>query len=131
MALKDKDLSLSQREANGLKEDNERISRMYELMQNEAFNNIDKLKKNTPIVTGDQSTDKKPTNYNYNKLKDDKKAQPPANAVNGGKKTKNGWRVCGDNFGSSRDDFSNSNPKISGFDEGDSKDNHVTMKRYA
>lgn len=61
LGLKDKDLSLSHRETNGLKEDNERLSKMYQLVQNEAFNNIDKLKKNNPnpILSGDKSTDKK------------------------------------------------------------------------
>lgn len=35
--LKDKELSLSKKESQGLKEDNERIHRMYMLMQKEAF----------------------------------------------------------------------------------------------
>lgn len=42
--LKEKDLSLAKKEATGLLEDNERLNRMYLLMQKEAFNSVDKLK---------------------------------------------------------------------------------------
>ena len=42
--LKEKDLSLAKKEAAGLQEDNERLNRMYLLMQKEAFNSVDKLK---------------------------------------------------------------------------------------
>ena len=37
LGLKDKELALSKREIDGLKEDNDRIHRMYMLMQKEAF----------------------------------------------------------------------------------------------
>jgi len=43
--LKEKDLLLSRKEVAGLQEDNERINRMYLLMQKEAFHGVDKLKK--------------------------------------------------------------------------------------
>jgi hypothetical protein len=44
LELKDKDLFLAKKEASGLQEDNERLNRMYLLMQKEAFNSVDKLK---------------------------------------------------------------------------------------
>ena len=44
LELKDKDLVLARKEAGGLQEDNERLNRMYLLMQKEAFNSVDKLK---------------------------------------------------------------------------------------
>jgi len=60
LALRDKDLNLSQREAHGLKEDNERLNRMYQLVQKEAFNNLDKLKKTgSGYPLNSESTDKK------------------------------------------------------------------------
>lgn len=37
MTLKEKELALSKRETDGLREDNERIHRMYQLMSKEAF----------------------------------------------------------------------------------------------
>ena len=42
--LKEKDLYLAKKEAVGLQEDNERLNRMYLLIQKEAFNSVDKLK---------------------------------------------------------------------------------------
>jgi len=42
--LKEKDFILAKKEAAGLQEDNERLNRMYLLMQKEAFNSVDKLK---------------------------------------------------------------------------------------
>lgn len=48
---KEKDLGLSQRESKSLKEDNERISRMYQLVQKEAFNNVERLKKHVVTET--------------------------------------------------------------------------------
>lgn len=42
--LKEKDLYLAKKEAAGLQEDNERLNRMYLLIQKEAFNSVDKLK---------------------------------------------------------------------------------------
>lgn len=42
--LRDKDVALARREVGGLQEDNERLNRMYLLMQKEAFNSVDKLK---------------------------------------------------------------------------------------
>ena len=41
---KEKHLQLATKEAGGLKEDNERLNRMYQLMQKEAFNNVERLK---------------------------------------------------------------------------------------
>ena len=41
--LKEKSLQLAQKEAAGLHEDNERLNRMYQLMQREAFSGVDKL----------------------------------------------------------------------------------------
>ena len=43
--LKEKSLLLSQKESAGLHEDNERLNRMYQLIQKEAFSGVDKLKK--------------------------------------------------------------------------------------
>ena len=42
--LKEKDLYLAKKETSGLQEDNERLNRMYLLIQKEAFNSVDKLK---------------------------------------------------------------------------------------
>ena len=43
--LKEKDLNLAKREVAGLQEDNDRLNRMYLLMQKEAFHGVEKLKK--------------------------------------------------------------------------------------
>jgi len=47
--MKEKSLHLSQKEAAGLHEDNERLNRMYQLIQKEAFSGVDKLKKEKPV----------------------------------------------------------------------------------
>ena len=47
-ALKEKDLVLAKKEVAGLQEDNDRLNRMYLLVQKEAFNGVDKLKRNAP-----------------------------------------------------------------------------------
>ena len=60
---------LSKKEAGGLQEDNERLNRMYQVMQKEAFSGIDKLKKNAPT---DPSTQKK----GYQPLRNDNKPMP-------------------------------------------------------
>jgi hypothetical protein len=43
--LREKDLILAKKEVAGLQEDNDRLNRMYLLMQKEAFHGVDKLKK--------------------------------------------------------------------------------------
>ena len=45
LEMKEKDLKLVKKQVDGLQEDNERISKMYQLVQKEAFQGVDKLKK--------------------------------------------------------------------------------------
>ena len=52
-ALKEKDLNLARKEVAGLQEDNDRLNRMYLLIQKEAFNGVDKLKRNAPEPIGE------------------------------------------------------------------------------
>jgi len=40
MDMKEKTLILAKKEAAGLQEDNERLNRMYQLVQKEAFSNV-------------------------------------------------------------------------------------------
>jgi hypothetical protein len=49
--LKEKDLVLARKEVGGLQEDNERLNRMYQLVQKEAFNGVQKMHRaNNPVV---------------------------------------------------------------------------------
>lgn len=74
LSQKDKDLNLAQREAQGLKEDNERLSRMYQLVQKEAFTSFDRLKKGgSQAVINSEQTVKNSHAYQ------DNSAQPPSN----------------------------------------------------
>lgn len=86
---KEKDMNLSSRETQGLKEDNERLSRMYQLVQKEAFNNVDRLKKQGGALYTDQSTDKKA----YVQKNDNQSAMPP---TKGGH---NMWRDADEGIG--------------------------------
>jgi hypothetical protein len=42
--LREKDLNLARKEAAGMHEDNERLNRMYQILQKEAFYGVEKLK---------------------------------------------------------------------------------------
>lgn len=50
---KDKNLQLTRRELGGLADDNDRLRRMYELVQKEAFNGVEKLKAGAPDSSGE------------------------------------------------------------------------------
>ena len=69
----------------GLKEDNERISRMYQLVQNEAFQGVDKLKKMNGGL-GPVPSSQQPVNFHkkgYQPLKDNETSAVATNlAVN-------------------------------------------------
>lgn len=112
---KEKHLQLATKEAGGLKEDNERLNRMYQLMQKEAFNNVERLKKQDEFKRG------------FQPLRQDKPRspvaiqQPPAAQ----KKTQqqNMWQVVDDGFGSSRE-LSNITYNVLSDQE-----HHPTMKR--
>jgi hypothetical protein len=69
--MKEKTLKLSQKEVSGLQEDNERINRMYQVMQKEAFSGIDKLKKNQP-------TDPIANKKGYQPLRNENNKMPPS-----------------------------------------------------
>ena len=43
--MQEKELALAKKESAGLHEDNERLNRMYQLLQKEAFYGVEKLKK--------------------------------------------------------------------------------------
>ena len=51
--LKEKDLNLARKEAAGLHEDNERLNRMYQLLQKEAFYGVEKLKKESIDISNE------------------------------------------------------------------------------
>ena len=83
-------------------EDNERLNRMYQIVQKEAFHGIEKLKK------GNDSSLSQPASggehkKGYQPLRND--GQNPQNPIKAlpGNKTKNMWQVVDDGFGSSRD----------------------------
>jgi hypothetical protein len=42
---KEKTLNLAKREVTGLQEDNERLNRMYQLVQKEAFAGVERMKR--------------------------------------------------------------------------------------
>ena len=121
--LRDREIALSKKEVAGLQEDNDRINRMYLLVQKEAVNGMGKLKDEAA------SQPVKNAKPGYQPLRNDGQA---GNVVMGpnpnNKKTQNMWQVVDDGFGSSRD-FSN----ITGFNnavsEGPNKDQQITLKR--
>ena len=135
--MKEKDLALQRKETAGLKEDNERINRMYLLIQKEAF---PKYERPGQVAEGQKK--------GYQPLRSEQPLGPakpsPIGAQNGAagvlgpnpnnKKTQNMWQVVDDGFGSSRDlsNITNINPAAMSA-SGDlthlSKDNHPTMKR--
>jgi hypothetical protein len=45
--LQEKEVVLARKESAGLHEDNERLNRMYQLLQKEAFYGVEKLKKDS------------------------------------------------------------------------------------
>ena len=103
---------------------------MYQMMQKEAFNGIDKLKKNHPT---DPSTQKK----GYQPLRNEanNKMPPSYQALVGkdniqNKNTKNVWQIVDDGFGSSRD-MSNITINQEGYQHTKEqfKDQQITMKR--
>jgi hypothetical protein len=51
-------LVLLKKEVGGLKDDNERINRMYVLVQKEAFNGVEKLKKLNPYPIDENKNQK-------------------------------------------------------------------------
>ena len=98
---------------------------MYQLVQKEAFSNVQKLKKENEAVSG--PNDQGPyAKKGYQPLRND--GPPPVSAAPTGppKKTQNMWQIVDDGFGSSRD-FSN----ITGMNAGSdfSKEQQMTMKR--
>lgn len=97
--LKDREIVLSKREVAGLHDDNERINRMYMLVQKEAVNGMGKLKNEAA------SQPVKNAKPGYQPLRNEGPAEqgkvmgPNPN----NKKTQNMWQVVDDGFGSSRD----------------------------
>jgi hypothetical protein len=81
---KAKDLQLARRELGGLTDDNERLRRMYDIVQKEAFNGVEKLKVGAPDA--EQKVKK-----GYQPLRND----PPMPSAHGAnpqnKKTQNMW----------------------------------------
>ena len=51
--MKEKDLNLARKEAAGMHEDNERLNRMYQILQKEAFYGVEKLKKESYDISNE------------------------------------------------------------------------------
>ena len=59
LETKDKNLQLTRREVGGLVDDNERLRRMYDLVQKEAFHGVEKLKAEAPDLSSEPKVAKK------------------------------------------------------------------------
>lgn len=104
--LKEKDLNLARKECAGLKEDNERINRMYLIMQKEAFHGVDKLKKMNGGPVSAEPIAQQVAKRGYQPLRADNGAPGALGANPIPKKTQNMWQIVDDGFDSNRD-FSN------------------------
>ena len=120
--LKEKALALAKKELGGMVEDNERLNRMYQIVQKEAFHGIEKLKKGQNESNISQPASAGEHKKGYQPLRNDGK--DPVAALPGNK-TKNMWQVVDDGFGSSRD-LSNITAGPGGMSE---ISGQVTMKR--
>jgi regulator of replication initiation timing len=120
---KDKNLQLTRRELGGLADDNDRLRRMYELVQKEAFNGVEKLKAGAPDSSGEQKVKK-----GYQPLRNDPPMPVTYGANPQNKKTQNMWQIVDDGFGSSRD-LSNITA-VNGMSDITSKDQQMTIKQH-
>jgi len=88
LELKEKSLALTKKELGGMVEDNERLNRMYQIVQKEAFHGIEKLKKGANDAHISERVAAVEHKKGYQPLRND--GATPISALPG-KKTQNMW----------------------------------------